>query len=119
MLDQNKVSGNTPTTINLILQKRVEQVLDSHRKRLKKQKAMQGSVVVIENKTSNVLALVGSMEHSKTDLGFNNGAISKRSAGSTLKPFLYAKALDEGHSPSGTLEAVSYTHLTLPTIYSV
>ena len=61
MLDQNKVSGNTATTINLILQKRVEQILDSHRKRLKKQKARQGSVVVIENKTSNVLALVVSM----------------------------------------------------------
>ena len=117
MLDQNKVSGNTPTTINLILQKRVEQILNSHRKRLKKQKAMQGSVVVIENKTSNVLALVGSMEHSKTNLGFNNGAISKRSAGSTLKPFLYAKALDEGHSPSDTLEDLKRSYISAQGIY--
>ena len=117
MLDQNKVSGNTPTTINLILQKRVEQILNSHRKRLKKQKAMQGSVVVIENKTSNVLALVGSMEHSKTDLGFNNGAISKRSAGSTLKPFLYAKALDEGHSPSDTLEDLKRSYISPQGVY--
>ena len=117
MLDQNKVSGNTVTTIHLSLQKRVEQILDSHRKRLKKQKAIQGSVVVLENKTSNVLALVGSMEHSKTDLGFNNGAISKRSAGSTLKPFLYAKALDEGYGPSDTLEDLKRSYISPQGIY--
>ena len=117
MMVQNKISGNTATTINLSLQKRVEQILASHRKRLKKQKAIQGSVVVIENKTSNVLALVGSMEHSKTNLGFNNGAISKRSAGSTLKPFLYAKALDEGHSPSDTLEDLKRSYISAQGIY--
>ena len=117
MMDKNKISGNTTTTVDLILQKRVEQILGSHRKRLKKQKALQGSVVVIENKTSNVLALVGSMEHSKTNLGFNNGAISKRSAGSTLKPFLYAKALDEGHSPSDTLEDLKRSYISPKGIY--
>ena len=117
MMDKNKISGNTATTIDLMLQKRVEQILGSHRKRLKKQKALQGSVVVIENKTSNVLALVGSMEHSKTNLGFNNGAISKRSAGSTLKPFLYAKALDEGHSPSDTLEDLKRSYISPKGIY--
>jgi penicillin-binding protein 1C len=116
-MDKNKISGNTTTTVDLILQKRVEQILGSHRKRLKKQKALQGSVVVIENKTSNVLALVGSMEHSKTNLGFNNGAISKRSAGSTLKPFLYAKALDEGHSPSDTLEDLKRSYISPKGIY--
>ena len=117
MMDKNKISGNTTTTVDLMLQKRVEQILGSHRKRLKKQKALQGSVVVIENKTSNVLALVGSMEHSKTNLGFNNGAISKRSAGSTLKPFLYAKALDEGHSPSDTLEDLKRSYISPKGIY--
>ena len=117
MMVQNKISGNTATTVDLMLQKRVEQILGSHRKRLKKQKAIQGSVVVIENKTSNVLALVGSMEHSKTNLGFNNGAISKRSAGSTLKPFLYAKALDEGHSPSDTLEDLKRSYISAQGIY--
>ena len=117
MMDKNKISGNTKTTVDLMLQKRVEQILGSHRKRLKKQKALQGSVVVIENKTSNVLALVGSMEHSKTNLGFNNGAISKRSAGSTLKPFLYAKALDEGHSPSDTLEDLKRSYISPKGIY--
>ncbi|MBT7520660.1 MAG: penicillin-binding protein 1C [Nitrospina sp.] len=117
IIDKNKISGNTTTTIDLMLQKRVEQILGSHRKRLKKQKALQGSVVVIENKTSNVLALVGSMEHSKTNLGFNNGAISKRSAGSTLKPFLYAKALDEGHSPSDTLEDLKRSYVSPKGIY--
>ncbi len=117
MLAQDSMADSTVTTIRLGLQNRVEQILDSHRRRLKDGRATQGSVVVLENKTSNVLALVGSMEHSKKDLGFNNGAASPRSAGSTLKPFLYAQALDEGHSPSDTLEDLNQSYIAPQGIY--
>ena len=117
MLDQDSVPDNTVTTIRLGLQNRVEQILNSHSRRLKERRATQGSVVVLENKTSNVLALVGSMEHSKKDLGFNNGATSLRSAGSTLKPFLYAHAIDDGHSPSDTLEDLNQSYISPQGIY--
>jgi penicillin-binding protein 1C len=58
----------------------------------------------MSNSSAEVLALVGSLEYSSRDQGFNNGATALRSPGSTLKPFLYALALDSGFTAAGTLE---------------
>jgi penicillin-binding protein 1C len=56
-----------------------------------------GAVVVIENETAAVRALVGSCNFfSEEDLGQINGATAARSPGSALKPFIYALAFDEG-----------------------
>jgi penicillin-binding protein 1C len=55
------------------------------------------SAVVIDNRTRTVLALVGSADfRERAFQGQVNGALARRSPGSTLKPFLYAMALDEG-----------------------
>jgi penicillin-binding protein 1C len=55
------------------------------------------AVVVIENGTHAVRALVGSAGFDERAFqGQVNGAVARRSPGSTLKPFLYAMALDEG-----------------------
>lgn len=55
------------------------------------------AVVVIENGTHAVRALVGSAGFDETAFqGQVNGAVARRSPGSTLKPFLYAMALDQG-----------------------
>jgi len=55
------------------------------------------AVVVIENGSHAVRALVGSAAfHEPSFQGQVNGALARRSPGSTLKPFLYAMALDEG-----------------------
>lgn len=55
------------------------------------------AVVVIENRTHAVRALVGSAGFQETFFkGQVNGALARRSPGSTLKPFLYALAMDRG-----------------------
>lgn len=55
------------------------------------------AVVVIDNETHAVRALVGSAGFRESFFqGQVNGAVARRSPGSTLKPFLYAMALDEG-----------------------
>jgi penicillin-binding protein 1C len=55
------------------------------------------AVVVIDNRTRAVRALVGSAGFRETAFqGQVNGAIARRSPGSTLKPFLYAMAIDQG-----------------------
>jgi len=55
------------------------------------------AVVVIDNATREVLAMVGSAGFRETYFqGQVNGAIARRSPGSTLKPFLYAMAMDQG-----------------------
>ncbi|MEI9478804.1 MAG: penicillin-binding transpeptidase domain-containing protein, partial [Deltaproteobacteria bacterium] len=56
-----------------------------------------GSVVILENKTGKIRVLVGSNNFlDKDHAGQVNGALSKRSPGSCLKPFTYAIGFDLG-----------------------
>jgi penicillin-binding protein 1A len=59
---------------------------------------VQAAVVVIENKTGEVRALVGgkSFDNSK----FNRAIQAERQAGSTFKPFVYGNAIEKGALPS-------------------
>lgn len=85
------------TTINFNLQTELEKRIREYILPLRKQGITQACVVVIENKTHKVKALIGSAEFfDKKFYGQVNGAIANRSPGSTLKPFLYALSLDEG-----------------------
>lgn len=100
------------TTLDLSLQQRAEAVVHSHRARLLKSGASQAAAVVVDNRTLEVLALVGSQRYGPRDQGFNNGAAAPRSPGSTLKPFLYALALDQGFSSATVLEDVEQRYRT-------
>jgi len=85
------------TTINFNLQTALEKKVREYVLPLKKQGITQACAVVIENKTHKVKALVGSVDFfDKHTCGQVNGVIARRSPGSTLKPILYALALDEG-----------------------
>ena len=81
------------TTLDADLQRLAEGVL---RRRLAGRPADGGAVVVLEVKTGAVRALVGSPDYADRRAGQVNGAIAPRAAGSTLKPFAYALALDRG-----------------------
>lgn len=61
---------------------------------------LQGAAVVIDNATGAILSTVGgrNIDHSS----FNRAALSKRQAGSTFKPFVFAAAVERGLLP-GTL----------------
>lgn len=54
-----------------------------------------GAVVVLDNQTGEVLAYVGGVALSSTAAAVD-GANARRQAGSTLKPHLYAQAIDKG-----------------------
>lgn len=96
--------GEHHTTIDINLQKEVEKKLLSHKERLLSKGAGQAAAIVIHNSTMEVLASVGSISYASRDGGYNNGTTALRSAGSTIKPFLYAEALEEGHTVSSLLE---------------
>ncbi len=64
-----------------------------------------GSLVVMENKTGNILALVGSVDYKKSS--FNRAVQSKRQPGSSIKPFIYQIALDSGYSPMSLIPDIS------------
>ena len=86
--------------------------MNSHRPRLLKAGASQAAAVIVANRSREVLALVGSCAYGPRDQGFNNGAAAWRSPGSTLKPFLYAQALDQGFTPASVLEDVERRYRT-------
>ena len=63
-------------------------------------------------RSAEVLALVGSFSYSERDQGFNNGALAQRSAGSTLKPFLYALALEKGYGSTSEISDTDRVYQT-------
>lgn len=52
--------------------------------------------IIIDSKSSRVLALVGTLDFYNPVAGQFNAATAPRSAGSTLKPFIYAEAINGG-----------------------
>jgi penicillin-binding protein 1C len=104
--------GRLVTTLDLALQRRVEAAVRSHRIQLLRAGASQAAAVVVDNRTLEVLALVGSYHYGPRDRGFNNGAAALRSPGSALKPFLYAQALDQGFTSAAVLEDVERRYRT-------
>lgn len=85
------------TTLDLNLQRTVEESLAKYSQALREQGIHGGAVVVLDAKTSEVLAMVGSPDFRARMKGAQvNAAVAPRSAGSTLKPFAYAVAMDRG-----------------------
>jgi penicillin-binding protein 1C len=100
------------TTLDLPLQRRTQAIVHSHQARLIKAGASQAAAVIIDNRTHEVLALAGSCNYDPRHQGFNNGAAAWRSPGSTLKPFLYGLALDQGFTPATVMEDVERRYRT-------
>lgn len=86
------------TTLDLTVQHSVQRVLRSHRDSLGGMGITQAAAIIADTRTMDVLAMVGSLRYGPDGQGYNNGATAPRSAGSTLKPFLYALALEKGYN---------------------
>jgi penicillin-binding protein 1C len=86
--------GTVRTTLDGRVQRLVESTLASHRLRLARGGAEQAACVVLDTRSREVLAWVGSLAWGGPALGHNDGVVAARSAGSTLKPFVYAVALE-------------------------
>ena len=67
---------------------------------IKNNDEIQTSSVMIENNTGKIIALTGGRNYEKSQ--FNRAIMSKRQVGSTMKPFLYYAALENGFTPSST-----------------
>ena len=68
---------------------------------------LNGAMVVLENKTGEVLSLVGGVDYKKS--AYNRAIQSLRQPGSSFKPFIYQVALDAGYSPASKLTDISRT----------
>jgi penicillin-binding protein 1A len=61
----------------------------------------EGAVLVIENATGAVRAMVGGYDWTRSK--FNRSTQALRQAGSTFKPFVYLAAMEAGYTPSDTV----------------
>ncbi|RDU52513.1 penicillin-binding protein 1A [Helicobacter sp. MIT 01-3238] len=57
---------------------------------------LNGAVVITDNKTGKILALVGGVNHEKSP--YNRAVDAYRQMGSSIKPFIYQIAFDRGYS---------------------
>ena len=66
-----------------------------------------GGMVVMDNRTGRVLAMVGGYDSSSS---FNRSTQAKRQLGSSFKPIVYLTALENGYTP---ISKVLMHHLLL------
>lgn len=94
---QNKNYGEVFSTLDLNYQKMLEEIVENYLSLNKKKGANNASAIIINHKTMEVVAYVGSRNFFDEKIqGQVDGLKAYRSPGSTLKPFIYAQALDEG-----------------------
>src|SRR5439155_5620063 len=83
--------GTVKTSLDLDLQNTSERFVRSHLAALNRYDITQAAMVILDNETGAVRAMVGSNNYSSNQV---NGAMRPRSCGSTLKPFVYLAAID-------------------------
>ena len=89
--------GVTRTTLDLDKQSLVEQQIRRYTDRRRAIGIRNASAMLIDHRSMEVLASVGSASFFDNDLhGQVSGTTAKRSPGSTLKPFVYGLAIDQG-----------------------
>ncbi len=85
------------STIDARIQELGERILHENLAPLRQEGISTGAVVVMDTKSREVLALVGSHSFFDQDSeGQVDGTNARRSPGSTLKPFIYGLAIDRG-----------------------
>ena len=88
------------STLDLKLQKAIEKIVTEEIAKTKGLDISNAAVVVVDPKTGEILAMVGSIDFDNTQFGKFNAALGLRQPGSALKPFTYALALEQGLTAS-------------------
>lgn len=82
------------------LDKNVQKLLENNIDNEMKNTTMEVASIVIKPTSGKIVALIGGKDYSVSQ--YNRAVSSKRQVGSTIKPFLYYAALENGFTPSST-----------------
>jgi len=97
LAQHDRLPARLDTTIDAGLQRLVERQIQRYLKLYGDRGVRNASSVLVDTRSMSVKAWVGSADYWNADIrGQVNGVLAKRSPGSTLKPFVYALALDQG-----------------------
>jgi len=104
------------TTLDLYKQKIAEEVIAERTKDYqKKYQANNASLVAIDPKTGQILAMVGSRDYFNEEIdGQVNVATRPRQPGSSMKPIVYASLFEKGYTPDTILYDVVTNFSTDP-----
>jgi len=95
--DSGGARGEIRTGIDLRLQTTLERAIHQYVETNRNIGVRNASALLLDTQTMRVKALVGSADYFDAGIdGQVNGTAAKRSPGSTLKPFIYGLALDQG-----------------------
>ena len=91
------------TSLDMDAQKELEEIV----KNTMPDSELETASVMLDPNTGRVIALVGGKDYSKSE--FNRAVDAKRQVGSTMKPFLYYAALENGFTASTTFTSEETT----------
>ncbi len=100
------------TNLDKDVQKNLENNIDNEMKNT----TLQVASIVITPTNGKIVALIGGKDYSLSE--YNRAYSSKRQVGSTIKPFLYYSALENGFTPSSTFLSERTTFNLGDTTYS-
>jgi len=91
------------STLDAGIQSSVQAILEARLNDLKSKHATDGAVLVVANRSAEILAWVNAGGFTQTDTSQIDAIITARQPGSTLKPFLYGLAIARGWSAATIL----------------
>jgi len=103
-------STRVVTTLDAGLQRFAQTVLRQQLATLENERVRDAAVLVVDNASGEVLAYVGNGGR-----GFVDGVIAPRQAGSTLKPFLYERAIAQRLLTAASILSDTPVNLATPT----
>ncbi len=108
--NENKGQEQVRSTLSAPLQRFAVSSLQQHLRELQGRNVEDGALVVLDNRTGEVLAWVGS-SGTLSQASEVDGVMAMRQPGSTLKPFLYAQAIAEKRITAASLIEDSSAHI--------
>ncbi len=96
------------TSLDLDLQKKSQQIVFDEIEKVKDANITNGSVVVMDPKTGEILTMVGSKDYNSKEIDgqFNVAVDGFRQPGSSIKPVTYLMLLRQGYTPASVLADV-------------
>jgi len=93
------------TTLDWDKQQAAEKAVTGVSSTLKQSNANNASLVALDPKNAQILAMVGSLDFNNNEIDgqFNVATLGKRQPGSSFKPIVYAAAFEKGYTPDTIL----------------
>ncbi len=110
--DSAEARGVVRTSLDQVLERAVEAEVRHTVAEMRAAGAEHAAAVVLDNRSGEILAWVGSPDFFAPANGQVDMVVSRRQPGSTLKPFLYGTAFDQGYTPASMLHDVATVYRT-------